>query len=393
MTTTSNRTHRVRNGIIIGVVLVVLTGLGARALVGPRIAVTRAERRPLVQKIVANGRIDVPVRVRPGTQTGGVVARMLVDKGDSVRTGDLLVELVDDEAAAEVAQAAARLQQVRELDFHTAQEELRQAEVSLRQAKRQLERIRALAVEGGVSAQELEEAQDAHDLAQSRVESAAARARSQAAGGSLERLAVAELAAAQARLEQTRVVAPAAGIILQRLVQPGDVVAAGSGLLDLAPAGPTWLAVQPEEKNLAFLRVGQTAQASADAYPDSVFEARITRLASAVDPARGTIEVELIVDRPPSFLLPDMTVSIAVEVARSASALVIPGELVRDADGSPWVLVVRGGRAERQPVVPGLRGEGMVEIVSGLSEGDAVVSPELTRIRAGARLRAAAKAP
>lgn len=393
MTTASSRTKRIRAGIIIGIAVLVVAALGARALGGPRVEVTRAERRPLVQKIVANGRVDVPVRVQLGAQAGGVVARMLVDHGDRVQAGDLLAELANDEAAAVVAQAAARLQQVRELDYETAREELRQAEVSLRGAERQLERAQSLAVGDGVSAEEVESARDDRDLALSRRDNAAARVRGNAAGGSLERLAVAELAAAQARLDQTRVVAPAAGLILQRLAQPGDIVAAGTALLDLAPEGPTWLAVQPEEKNLAFLRVGQTAQASADAYPDSVFTARITRLAPAVDPARGTIEVELVVDEPPTFLRPDMTVSIDVEVARNPSALVLPGELVRDADGSPWVLVVRDGRAEHQPVGLGLRGQGMVEIVSGLGEGDAVVAPEAVRIRAGSRVRAAAGKP
>jgi HlyD family secretion protein len=387
------RTKPLRFAVITGLVLLALLAIGVRAKMGPKVAVTRAERRPLVQKIVANGRVDVPVRVQLGAQAGGVVARMLADHGDLVRAGDLLAELANDEAAAVVAQASARLQQVRELDLPAAQEELRQAEVSLRGAERQLERTQTLAVGDGVSAEEVESARDARDLALSRRDNAAARVRGHAAGGSLERLAVAQLAAAQARLEQTRVVAPAPGLILQRLAQPGDIVAAGTALLDLAPEGPTWLVVQPEEKNLAFLRVGQAAQVSADAYPDSLFTARITRLAPAVDPARGTIEVELMVDEPPTFLRPDMTVSIDVEVARNASALVLPGELVRDADGSPWVLVVRGGRAERQAVALGLRGQGMVEIASGLGEGDAVVSPEAVRIRAGSRVRAAAGTP
>lgn len=387
---TPSRTGIMRAGIIIGAVLLVAIAVGARALSGPRVALTRVERRPLVQKIVANGRVDVPVRVQLGAQAGGVVSRLHVDQGDRVEAGDLLLELSSDEAVAVVAQAAARLQQVRELDLQAAQEELRQAEVSLRRAERQWERVEALAVDGGVSAEEAESARDERDLASSRRDNAAAQVRGNAAGGSLERLAVAELAAAQARLEQTRVMAPAAGTILQRLVQPGDIVTAGAGLLDLAPAGPTWLAVQPEEKNLAYLRVGQSAQASADAYPDSVFTARVTRLAPAVDPARGTIEVELVVDHPPTFLRPDMTVSINVEIASRDAALVIPAECVHDAEGSPWVLVLQDGRAERRAVTLGLRGEGMVEIVSGLGEGEAVVPPEATRIKAGSRLRAAA---
>lgn len=393
MTTAPSRYRRTRTWIIIGVVLAVMVGLGARALSGPRVTVVRATRQPLVQQIVANGRVDVPVRVQLGTQVGGVVTRMLVDQGDHVEAGELLLELANEEARALVSQSAARLQQVQELDLSTAREDRVQAEVSLRQAERQLERVQKLASAGGVSVQDLEDAQDQRELALSRLESAEMRVRSNAAGGSLARLAAAELAAAQARLEQTRITAPVAGTILQRLAQPGDIVAAATGLLDLAPAGPTWLSVQPEEKNLAFLRVGQSAQASADAFPDSVFSARITRLAPAVDPTRGTIEVELIVDQPPAFLRPDMTVSINVEVARRDSALVLPGELVRDPDGSPWVLVVRSGRAERQPVTLGLRGEGMMEIVSGLIEGDAAVSPTTNRIQAGKRVRAVVEAP
>jgi HlyD family secretion protein len=379
--------RRVRYGIIIGIVVLAAAALGARSLAGTRVDVVRAERRPLVQKIVANGRVNVPVRVQLGTQASGVLARLAVDQGDSVKAGQLLAELAPDEATAGVARAAARLQQVRELDLRMAQEDLRQAEVALRQAERQLQRLRDLA--DGISAQELEEAQDARELALSRRDGATANVRGNSAGGSNERLAAADLAAAQAKLEQTRVTSPVDGVVLKRLAQPGDMVVAGSGVLDVAPAGRTWLVVQPEEKNLAFLRVGQQALASADAFPDSVFQARITRVAPAVDPARGTVEVELVVDRPPTFLRPDMTVSIAVEVARNESALVLPGEVVRDADGSPWVLAVRGGRAEHRAVGLGLRGEGMVEITSGLEAGDAVVPVEAVRIKPGARVRAA----
>jgi HlyD family secretion protein len=379
--------RRTRNQVFLSLALLLILWVTFRAALGPTAPVWRAERRPLVQKVVANGRVHVPVRIRLGTQIGGVVERIPVDKGDRVQPGDLLLDLVNAELQAGVAQAAARLQQVRELDSKTAAEESRQAEVSLAQAERQLARIQALSDGQVIAAQQLEEAKEARDLASSRKESAMARARGNAPGGSNERLAAAQLAAAEARLAQTRVTAPAAGTIIERLVQPGDVVQAGQALLDMAQDGPVWLTVQPEEKNLAFLRVGQAAQASADAFPDSVFEARITRLAPAVDPARGTIEVDLLVDHPPAFLRPDMTVSIDVEVARRESALVLPAEAVRDADSAPWVLVARHGRAQRQPVSLGLRGEGMVEITSGLREGEAAISPAAVKIRPGARVR------
>jgi HlyD family secretion protein len=387
MATTPGWLQRTRNRIFLSLVLLLILWITIQATLGSKTPVLRAELRPLVQKVVANGRVHVPVRIRLGTQVGGVVGHILVDKGDHVEPGVLLLDLVNDETQAGVAQAAARLQQVRELDARTAAEALRQAEVSLAQAERQLARIQALSDGEVIAPQQLEEAKEARDLAASRKESAAAQARGNAPGGSNERLAAAQLATAEARLAQTRVAAPSAGTILERLVQPGDVVQAGQALLDMAQDGPVWLTVQPEEKNLAYLRVGQTAQASADAFPDSVFAARITRLAPAVDPARGTIEVELLVDRPPAFLRPDMTVSINVEVARRESALVLPAETVREADSAPWVLVVRQRRAQRQTVTLGLRGEGMVEITSGLRDREAVVSPEAVKIRPGARVR------
>jgi HlyD family secretion protein len=387
MATPPGRLRRTRNWLFLGLALLLVLWIATRAAFGPAAPVMRAERRPLVQKVVANGRVHVPVRIRLGTQIGGVVGHLLVDKGDHVRPGDLLLDLVNAETQAGVAQAAARLQQVRELDSKTAAEELRQAGVSLAQAERQLARIQALSDGEVIAPQQLEEAKEARDLAASRKESAAARAHGNAPGGSNERLAAAQLATAEARLAQTRVTAPSAGTILERLVQPGDVVQSGQAFLDMAQDGPVWLTVQPEEKNLAYLRVGQTAQASADAFPDSVFAASITRLAPAVDPARGTIEVDLLVEHPPAFLRPDMTVSINVEVARRESALVLPAETVREAESAPWVLVVRQRRAQRQPVTLGLRGEGMVEIISGLRDGEAVVSPEAVKIRPGARVR------
>jgi HlyD family secretion protein len=387
MAMTSGWLRRTRNRLFLSLALLLVLWIITQAALGPKTPVLRAERRPLVQKVVANGRVHVPIRIRLGTQVGGVVGHIQVDKGDHVRPGDLLLDLVNDETQAGVAQAVARLQQVRELDSKTAAEELRQAEVSLAQAERQLARIQALSDGQVIAPQQLEEAKEARDLAASRKEIAVARARGNAPGGGNERLAAAQLTAAEARLAQTRVNAPSAGTILERLVQPGDVVQAGQALLDMAQDGPVWLTVQPEEKNLAYLRVGQAAQASADAFPDSVFDARITRLAPAVDPARGTIEVDLLVDRPPAFLRPDMTVSIDMEVARREAALVLPAETVREAENAPWVLVVRRRRVQRQPVTLGLRGEGMVEITSGLRDGEAVVSPEAVKIRPGARVR------
>jgi HlyD family secretion protein len=75
-----------------------------------------------------------------------------------------------------------------------------------------------------------------------------------------------------------------------------------------------------------------------------------------------------------------------VEVGRDAAALVLPAGAVRDAGTDPWTLVVRGGRASRQPVSLGMRGEGTIQVLSGLAPGEAVVAPAST-VGPGARVR------
>src|SRR5690606_36955536 len=101
----------------------------------------------------------------------------------------------------------------------------------------------------------------------------------------------------------------------------------------------------------------------------------------------GTVEVRLAVPDAPSFLRPDMTVSVELLGGEKADALVLPAGAVHDADrADPWVLALRDGRAVRTPVKLGLRGVGAVEIVAGLAEGDEVI-PQTEKAVDGDRVR------
>ena len=160
-------------------------------------------------------------------------------------------------------------------------------------------------------------------------------------------------------------------------------------MLVLARDGQTQLSVQPDEKNLAELRLGQSARASADAFPKEHFVAKVSYIAPSIDPQRGTVEVRFLVENPPVYLRPDMTVSVNIEVGSRVAALVVPKESVRDlASGTPWVYVLRGHRIAKQRVEIGLRDENVVEIEKGLSDGEQVVLQNRTTLRDGQRIRA-----
>jgi HlyD family secretion protein len=309
-----------------------------------------------------------------------------------VRAGDLLAQIDDREARAAVAEARAGVAQAR--GRIVAGEQVREAHANFTRAQSELVRIEALAKAGAVPARDVDEARRMFDIAAAATNAAGAQQQG-VAGGADARVAAsalrateARLAAAQVRLAQTRVVASRAGVVLGRQVEAGDVVRAGDTLFELAGEGETELVIEPDERNLTWLRVGQTGKASADAYPAQLFDAQITYIAPAVDPRRGSIEVRLRVHDPPAALRPEMTVSVDRTVASKTDGLTVPTDAIRDAaTPAPWVLVVDAGAIVRRDVTLGITGEGQSEIASGASAGDLVALSPAQRLEPGQRVR------
>jgi len=387
--------------LTVGALVLVASALAFAALRNETVTVNRVEEGPLRQSVVASGRVRTPERIELSPQLAGRVMAVEVREGDAVDAGQPLIRLDDrewkaavDQASAAVAQAEARLRQLRELGLPVAEQALRQAEATALQARQQHRRVRELVARGFYSQAQLDEARRAQEVAESQVASARLQRDSQQAGGievalaqsALEQ-ARAALVAAQTRLGYAILRAPSAGTVLTRAVEAGDTVQPGAALLTIAPTGDTELTVQIDEKNLGLLRLGQPALASADAYPGERFGAELAFIAPSVDALRGSVEVRLRVPEPPPYLRHEMTVSIDIEAARREQTLMIPASAVRETGGAqPWVMVVRDGRTERQPVRLGIRGAGKVEVLEGVAAGEALV-PAAVEVAAGQAVR------
>jgi HlyD family secretion protein len=378
---------------------------GFRLVIGPSVEVVTVLRRDVVQSVVASGRVSAPYRVDIGSQIVGTVAQVPVAEGQSVKAGQVLIALESGEARAgvkqaeiAVAQADARLRQLRELQLPIADQALRQAEANLANAQLQYDRNKRLYESGFVGKSVLDEAQRNLDVTRTQVDTARKQVETVQPAGSDTALAVtaleqarASLQAARAKLAYTTIGAPWDGTLIARDVERGDVVQPGKVLMVLSPAGETQIVLQIDERNLSRLALGQKALASADAYPAERFAAELVYINPGVDAQRGTVEVKLRVPNPSAYLKQDMTVSADIEVGRSDGTLALPAEAVRDAGSpTPWVLRIRNGRAERRAVKIGLRGNGVVEVREGLAAGDLVVPAASARITDGQRVRAVA---
>jgi HlyD family secretion protein len=170
--------------------------------------------------------------------------------------------------------------------------------------------------------------------------------------------------------------APADGRVLQRLVEPGQIVQPGKALLALALQGPVELSGQVDERYLGQLQPGQVASVVADAYPGQRFAARVARIAPLVDAQRGAVEVKLSLPAaPPAFLREDMTLSVSVQTGQRDTALVLPAAAYIGpvADAQVTVHVLADGRVQARRVKLGLQTLDGAEALDGVAAGDVVL--------------------
>lgn len=378
--------------VVIAVVTLLVVYVGWRTWQGPEVQGYVVEPVPLVQTVVGTGRVTTASRAQVGSQITAVVKERLVQEGDTVAPGDLLLVLRAEDIAAEVRQAEAALSELESTRHPQALIALARAESELAQARRETVRRRALAERSQLSAEALEQAEEAERLAEAAVESARLTASSLAPGNEEATRLQERLAELRAQLAKTEVRSEVAGTVLTRNVDPGDLVQPGRVLFTIALNGGTEIRVPLDERNLSRLALGQDAMAIADAYPNDPFPARIKFIAPSIDAQSGTVEVRLAVEPVPAFVRQDMTVSVTIETGRRERALAVPNDALRSVQGDEAeLLLLRDGRVRRQAVTLGLRGLAMSEVVNGLREGDRVVADTAADLNEGARVRFTAR--
>jgi HlyD family secretion protein len=374
---------------------------GGPLLLGPVITASPILRADLVQTIVASGHIETPFRVSVSSQITGVVAAIPVAEGQKVGVGETLIRLDDSEARASVvlvegqmAQAEARVRQVRDLTLPAAEQNLTEARATLVNVQQIYARVSKLLADGISTRVAFDEATKNLDIARAHVRNAELTVFSNRPGGADFAVAETQLAqasatlrAAQTRLGYTEIKAARDGVLIWREVEVGNVVQPGKELMRLSPAGEMQIAIQIDEKNLGLIALNQKALASADAFSKETFPATVTFINPGIDLQRASVEVKLTVASPPDYLRQDMTVSVDIEVERRAKAIIVSVADIKELSaGKPWLLKVENSRAIRQPITVGMISAGKAEVLTGLDVG-VVVVPAASKIKDGQRVR------
>ena len=388
--------------IIVAAVLCAAVLLGIQKWRGPVLPALAVELMPLELRIVASGEVRYQSLARIGTEMTGTVTARHVREGDRVSKGDLLLELNPEELQSRLAQAQTLLQQLQEISRPQAQAALVEARDNLRQISREARRRETLADRGVISAEQVEQAQRMELNAKTALTRAQLTAASMAVDSTEERLLQQRIASAEAELAKTRIYAPFAGRVQTRNVEPGDLVQPSKILLEIARSDGVdrdgvasdglEVVVALDEKNFAPLKLQQSVQLIADAWPEQTVPGVVSFIAPAVDSDRGTIDVHIDVlsdhTSEHNAFLQGMTVSANIIAAERDNTLVLPNDyLLSNSAGQTQVLRWQDGKVNAVKVQLGLRNMTHSEIVSGLAEGDIVVQADKLSDGQRARVR------
>ena len=299
------------------------------------------ERLPRSITTVGSLRSDETIVVRP--EIAGRVASIAFKEGERVTAGSVLLSLDESVQRAELARA----------------------EANLALSKSKHDRALELREKGFISVQASDEAENNLRVAQ------------------------ADAQLSRARLAKTEIRAPFDGLIGLRQVSPGDYVKEGQDLVNLEKTDPLKMDFRVPEVSHADVREGQSLQITLDALPDQSFEGRVYAINPLLDASGRALVIRARVPNSRAHLRPGMFARVRLLTAEMVDSLVVPEESIFTVGEDRFVYRIVAGRAERRKVETGMRADGKVEIASGLSATDRVVTAGHIKLREGSPVRVA----
>ncbi|MBS1226657.1 MAG: secretion protein HlyD [Candidatus Aminicenantes bacterium] len=361
--------------------VVVMANLRSRREKTVKVTVGKVEKHDLTSIISASGEIKPKKNINISAQVPGRIIKIGVVEGQDVKAGDFLLKLDSTQYEANAD---------RDQNFiRAARADMIQSEARLQRDKNALDRQQKLFAEDLISKEQLEAAQAQFDVAQ---------AQSNAIGFQIKQ-AEASLKSTLDSLTKTTYNSPIDGVITSLRVEEGEVAIIGTMnnpgtvLLTIADLSVMEVEVEVDETDVVGVTLDQTAKIRVDAFPDTVFTGKVTEIGSSAQESKD-FKVVVTLDDPSRKLKPGLSASADIVVAEKKQALAVPisALVLRDkpaadktapaeAKEEEGVYVVANERVKFVPVVKGIAGGMLIEIVSGLDEGQDIVTGPYASLR------------
>jgi HlyD family secretion protein len=382
-------------GLVVFAVIGKKAGLFGKA-VTIKVAVENAEKRQIVETITANGKIQPEKEVKITPDVPGEIVELNVKEGDPVVKGELLLRIKPDVYISQKDRSMAAIS--------SARARLTQAEAQFTQSELSFKRTKQLYDEQTISKSEYEQAEASYGVAKAEVDAAKYSVIS----------AEASLKEANENLIKTSIYAPMTGTVSMLLVELGERVVgtsmmAGTEILRVADLSRMEAQVQVNENDIPRVKLGDTALIEVDAYINDKFKGIVTEIANSAKTTGVSadqvtnFDVKILV-LPESYkfmqekgienpLRPGMSATVDIQTETKSGILTVPiqsvttrtdttkvGAASAKGDVRTIVFITDGQRALIRDVKTGIQDNSFIEILSGISEGDRVISAPFSAI-------------
>ena len=281
---------------------------------------------------------------------GQQIAQVLAEVGENVQKGQILALLDGAGVKAKFDQQTAALE--------TAKQNLNSAKAAFSEASSVLKRAKDLAAKKAISSQELEQAN---------AKEASARANLNSAKAQISQID-AQIAEAKDQLGKASVIAPVSGVITAKKAQIGALTS-GEALFNIAKDGVIELSADADAAELAQIKVGMSAQAQIYGVKEAV-NGKVRLVPVSVDTSSRLGKVKISLDGGAKFI---GSYAKAVIDLPEFSALALPAQAISFTEVGAFATLIKDGKAQKQKIQTGLRANGLVQVIAGISEDDEVV--------------------
>ncbi len=297
-------------------------------------------------------------------------------------------------AKAQFDSASERMKTIKE-EYDAA---LNAAEAHVEQTRAALENAKANAIQNEIKQEEVAAARSALKQAEAALAAAKANQRQISIKAGDIRTAEAQIIRSKAQVDNARtqldytvIRAPRDGVILKKYVEVGTIITSGrssfagtgqgTSIVQLGDCSRMFVLASVDETDIAKVEVGQAVDITLDAYPDELFEGKVTKIdpQTVVEQNVTTIPVTVEIENPDARLKPGMNATCEFIIERKENVLVVPTEAVRDEDGKYTVTVIKNGKQIERKVEIGIVGDEFTGIVAGLKEGEEAVTAVIER--------------
>jgi RND family efflux transporter MFP subunit len=317
----------------------------AGAVVAAPVKVIKVTRQQISERLTYTGTVEAWRKINITPETAGKVAKIYVEEGQAVAKDQLLAELETESIRLQIKQAEAAVAA---------------AEANFRNLEKNKDRMDRLLREKAVSDQQYEQVKLGYDAAKAQLEQAQAA-----------------LNLARHYLDVSIMKAPWSGVVASKNAQVGDVInpmmggfSPASGIVTLMDFSRVKIVLDVSPRDIGQVRKGQAAAVTVAGAPGREFTGTVSLVGQTADAYAKKFRVEVVCDNPDQALRPGTFGDVVLDVGSREAALVVPQKAIVD---DKYVFLAEGGTARRKEVRLGLQNADVVEILSGLKEGDVVI--------------------